>query len=270
MSKKMKNMSLSELSFIVLTDNYSSDLKNKAYQEIQNRFKNNGCNYDVFMEYEEEAISKRGNNIENYIIQSNPSGQLLMELYFSYVYRNGISQHGNLLFSENLLCNSNSQRTFFVKALKIELDNLNERLQTLTNNSEEHHQLWLVYRSLYERYNKKQQLWYENSLTDCVMDIVPDGTSFMSDKTKAKMERYVTNWKNGSKLAILQCLILGIPLNSEILDYWNMNKIASSDVSRLSQQKKSIITSLKKDNIIDYSFIKEKKLELKVHVDKSV
>ena len=263
MNKKMKNMSLSELSFIVLTDNYSSDLKNKAYQEIQNRFKNNGCNYDIFMEYEEEVISKRGNDIENYLIQSNPNGQLLMELYFSYVYQKVALQHGNLLFSENLLCNSNSQRTFFVKALKIELENLNKRLQTLPTSSEKYQQLSLIYKVLYQRYSKKQEIWYENSLTDCVMDIVPETSSFMSDKTKAKMERYATNWKNGSKFAMLQCILLGITTDNEILDYLNMHRIANSDISKLSHQQNSIITSLKKDEDVDYSFIKEKKLELK-------
>ena len=96
-----KKMSLSELSFIVLTDNYSSEFKNEAYQEIQKRFKNNGCNYNAFMEYEEEAIGERGNDIENYLIQPNPDGQLLMELYFNHVYQKSALQHGNLLFSEN-------------------------------------------------------------------------------------------------------------------------------------------------------------------------
>lgn len=80
MSKLMKKMSLSELSFIVATDNYSADLKNEAYAEIQRRFKNNGCNYHAFMEYEEEAISKRGTNIDSYLIGPKPNGQLLMEL----------------------------------------------------------------------------------------------------------------------------------------------------------------------------------------------
>jgi len=42
-----------------------------------------------------------------------------------------------------------------------------------------------------------------------------------------------------------------------------MHRIANSDISKLSQQQKSIITSLKKDEDIDFSFIKEKKLELK-------
>ena len=252
--KKMKKMSLSELSFIVLTDNYSSDLKNQAYEEIKNRFSKSGCNYDAFMEYEEDAISKRGNDIKKYLIQPKPDGQLLMELYFNYVYKNDCFQHGNLLFSENLLCNSNSQRTFFIKALKIELDNLNKRLATLPNNSEEYQQLWSIYNFLYDRYNKKQHLWYENSLTDCVMDIVTEGSSLMSDKIKAKMEKYVDNWKKGSKFAMLQCMLLGIPINSEIIDYLNMHRIANSDISKLSQQQKNIITSLKKDENIDYSF----------------
>ena len=263
MTKKIKKMSLSELSFIILTDNYSSELKNEAYQEIQRRFKNNGCNYNVFMEYEEEAIGKRGNDIENYLIQPNPDGQLLMELYFNYVYQKSALQHGNLLFSENLLCNSESQRTFFVKALKIELDNLNKRLQSLPTTSEEYQQLLLVYQNLYQRYNKKPVIWYEDSLTDCVMDIIPEASSFMSEKTKAKIEKYATNWKNGSKIAMLQCVLLSMTTNIELLDYLNMHRIANNDISKLSQQQKSIITSLKKATDIDYSFVKEKKLELK-------
>jgi len=62
---------------------------------------------------------------------------------------------------------------------------------------------------------------------------------------------------------MLQCILLGMTTNNEILDYLNMHRIANSDISKLSQQQKSIITSLKKDEDIDFSFIKEKKLELK-------
>lgn len=261
--QQIKNMSLSELSFIVLINNYASDLKNTAYQEIQRRFKNNGCDYNAFMEYEEEAIGKRGNDIENYLIQPNPDGQLLIELYFNYVYQKDVLQHGNLLFSENLLCNSISQRTFFVKALKIELDNLNKRLQSLSATSKEYQQLLLVHQILYQRCNEKPVIWYEDSLTDCVMDIIPETSSFMSEKTKAKIEKYATNWENGSKIAMLQCLLLCMTTNSELLDYLNMHRIANSDLSKLSQQQKSIITSLKKDSDIDYSFVKEKKIEFK-------
>jgi len=191
--KKINNYPMSLLSFMILTNNYSVKEKNEAYEELRRRFSVNGCNYDAFMEYEQEAINKRGSNLENYLIKDNPSGQELMQMYFNYVYGKEIFQHGNLLFSENLLCNSNSQRTFFVKALKLELYNLNKRLQTLATSSEEYQQLLLIYKTLYQRYNRKQEIWYENSLTDCVMDIVPEASSFMSDKTKTKIEMYATN-----------------------------------------------------------------------------
>lgn len=254
-NNNIKTMSLSELSFIVLTDNYSSDIKNMAHSEIKKRFLNNGCHYDAFMEYEEEAIDKRGNNIENYLIQVNPTAQLLMELYLTKVYKHETTQHGNLLFSENLLCNSNSQKSFFVKALKIELDNIKKRIEAENNSDEDIEKLNLIYEVLNSRYQKKQDIWYENSLTDCVMDTVTQSSSLMSDKRIANLEKYTENWKNGSKLAIIQCILYGIPLNIAILDYLNMKKIANQDLSKLYHQQKSIIKSLKNEQYVNYSFI---------------
>lgn len=262
MEKVMKKLSLSELSFIVLTDNYGSDLKNEAYHEIQKRFESNGCNYDAFIELEEQAIGKRGNDIENYLIGSSPDGQLLMELYFNYVYSNELWQHGNLLFSENLLCNSNSQRTFFTKTLKIELNNLARRLQSLPVDSEEYQKLLPVYQNLYQRYSKKPDIWYENSLTDCVMDLTTEFSSLMSKKMIEKLEKYAERWKNGSKVALIQCALWSSLTSNDVLDYLNMRRIANRDIAKLSSQRKSIITSLKEEDI-DYSFIEDKKLELK-------
>lgn len=262
MNKLIKKMSLSELSFIVATDNYSTDLKNEAYAEIQRRFKNNGCNYNAFMEYEEEAISKRGTSIDSYLIGPKPNGQLLMELYLEQVHKKEPLQHGNLLFSENLLCNSEGKKNFFTKALKIELDNLNKRLQSLDPTTEEYKELYSIYRCLYDRYIKKQMIWYEDSLTDCVMDIIPEASSFMSDSVKEKIEDYAAKWKKGSKTAMVKCILLSMATNGEIPDYLNMSRIAHNDLAKLSSQQSSILTSLKEDEI-DYSFVKEKKLELK-------
>ena len=254
-NNNIKTMSLSELSFIVLTGNYSSDIKNMAYKEIKNRFLNNGCNYEAFMEYEEEAIDKRGNNIKSYLIQENPTAQLLMELYLTKVYKQESAQHGNLLFSENLLCNSNSQKSFFVKALKIEIDNIKKRIKTENNSNENIERLNLIYEILNNRYQRKQDILYENSLTDCVMDTVTESSSLMSDKRIDNLEKYTKNWKNGSKTAMIKCILYGIPLNIEILDYLNMKKIANKDLSKLHHQQKSIIKSLKNESYIDYSFI---------------
>lgn len=262
MEKVIKKLSLSELSFIVLTDNYGSDLKNEVYHEIQKSFESNGCNYDAFIELEEQAIGKRGNDIENYLISSSPDGQLLMELYFNYVYSNELWQHGNLLFSENLLCNSNSQRAFFTKALKIELNNLARRLQSLPADSEEYQKLLPMYQNLYQRYSKKPDIWYEDSLTDCVMDLTTEFSSLMSKKRIEKLEKYAERWKNGSKVALIQCALWSLLTSNDVLDYLNMRRIANRDIAKLSSQRKSIITSLKEEDI-DYSFIEDKKLELK-------
>jgi len=127
--KKINNYPMSLLSFMILTNNYSVKEKNEAYEELRRRFSVNGCNYDAFMEYEQEAINKRGSNLENYLIKDNPSGQELMQMYFNYVYGKEIFQHGNLLFSENLLCNSDSKNSFFTRALKIELNNIKKRIE---------------------------------------------------------------------------------------------------------------------------------------------
>ena len=255
-------MSLSELSFIVLSDNYSADIKNLAYKEITRRFSNNGCNYNIFMKYEEEAISKRGNEMDRYLISPNPDGQLLIELYFNYVYGYNayeVGQHGNLLFSENLICNSNSQKSFFVKAIKIELNNIKNRMAMKNSSFEDFEMLNLVYNILSNRCNKKQEIWYENSLTDCVMDIVPEYSSLLSDKRNEKMKKCAEKCINGSRLAQFQHFLYSSIIDSEIIDYLNMTRIANYDLSKLSQQKKSIIASLKSGKNVDYSFIDDER-----------
>lgn len=149
-----------------------------------------------------------------------------------------------------------------VKGLKVELDNLSRRLKTLPANSEEYQQLLLVYQTLYQRYTKKLDVWYEDSLTDCVMDLTTKDSSLMSNKRKEKIERCAEKWKNGSKVALVQCDLWSTITENDILDYLNMHRIANRDIAKLSGQRESILTSLKEDDI-NYSFISDKKLELK-------
>jgi len=51
-------------------------------------------------------------------------------------------------------------------------------------------------------------------------------------------------------------------LDIELLDYFNMSLIANKDLSKLRKQQVSIIKSLKKDDLVDYSFVDTKKLQL--------
>ena len=258
--KNIKKYPISKLSFIILTDNYTQEEKQQAKQEIQRRFSTNGCDYDLFMEYEERAIKQRGEDINNYLIKDNPNSQLLIELYLKYVYNKESNEHGNLLFSEVLLCNSNSEYSFFVKALKIELENIRYRLKKGKYNEEDIEKMNLIYQILEKRSERKNpNVWYETSITDCVMDIVDESSSLYTEKRKQKLEEKLTKLKEGSKLAYIELLPYSL-LESEILDNLNMQHIANKEFAKLRDQRVSIANSLCKHNVIDYSFINKKKL----------
>ena len=117
-TKTVQNISLSELSFIIFSNQFSIDLQREAYEELKRRFSKKTFSLEAFIEYEKDTIEKRGCNIDDYLISENASISLLLKLYFSKVYKKEIFQHGNLLFSENLLCHSDGEKTFFVKALR--------------------------------------------------------------------------------------------------------------------------------------------------------
>ncbi len=76
----IKNKPISELSFTVLSEEASSKNKNEAFKEIKRRFQYITYSYDAFMNFEEKAVSKRGKDITNYLIQDNPTSQLLFEI----------------------------------------------------------------------------------------------------------------------------------------------------------------------------------------------
>lgn len=258
--KNIKKYPISKLSFIILTDNYTEEEKQKAKEEIQRRFTTNGCNYDLFMEYEERAIKQRGQDINDYLIKDNPNGQLLIELYLKYVYNKEFYEHGNLLFSEILLCNSNSEYSFFTKALKVELENIRYRLKKGKYEDKDLDKINLIYHILDKRSERKNpNVWYETSITDCVMDIVDEPSSLYTDKIKQKVEEISIKIKEGSKLAVIKSLPYSL-LENEIIDNLNMKHIANKEYVKLREQRISIANSLCSHNVIDYSFISKKKL----------
>lgn len=109
-----------------------------------------------------------------------------------------------------------------------------------------------MYQNLYQRYSKKPDIWYEDSLTDCVMDLTTEFSSLMSKKRIEKLEKYAERWKNGSKVALIQCALWSLLTSNDVLDYLNMRRIANRDIAKLSSQRKSIITSLKEEDIITH------------------
>ena len=252
--KNIHSLPVSRLSFMILTEELDIKDKNKVYSEIKRRL-SAGSYLNAFMEYEEDAIRKRGKDINKYLIQDKPNAQLLMYLYFTEVFKQEASQHGNLLFSENMICNSGEQNGFFTKFIRNELNNIRERISIANKSKEDVNLLELAYKLLENRYNQKQPIWYEDSLTDCVMDTVVTSSSLMSiEKTEKLKERA----DNGSKFAIVQAILYGMVADIELLDYLNMRHVAKKDLIRLYKQKKHILSTL--ETPINYSFLSDEKV----------
>ena len=215
--RTIQSLSLSELSFIIFSDKFDKDLQRDAFEELKRRFSNSTFSLEAFLEYEKDTIKKRGNCIDDYLISQNASITLLLNLYFSSVYKKEIFQHGNLLFSENLLCHSDGENTFFVKALRYELKRL-ENTKSPYLSKEETDLLNSVIKALKERINKKQPIWYESSLTECTWDIMNDS------------------------------LITLFP----VISYLSVYNFLLRDLAKLSLQKKAIMNSMK-NATVDYS-----------------
>lgn len=215
--RTIQGLSLSELSFIIFSGKFDKDLQRDAGHELQRRFSNSTFSLEAFLEYEKDTIKKRGNCIDDYLISQNASITLLLNLYFSSVYKKEIFQHGNLLFSENLLCHSDGENTFFVKALRYELKRL-ENTKSPYLSKEETNLLNSVIEALKERINKNQPIWYESSLTECTWDIMNDS------------------------------LITLFP----VISYLSVYNFLLRDLAKLSLQKKAIMNSMK-NATVDYS-----------------
>lgn len=258
--ENIANKPISELSFMILTKSSSENERNLAYQEIKRRFAKTGCGYDTFMEYEGNVIDKRGSDINAYLIQESPTGQLLLELYFKYIYGQEMEEHKNLLFSEVLLCNANSQPSFFTRALKIELKNLKQRIKQNQVSEEELERLTLVFKILEERYFKEPNIWYEDSVTNCILDIVDTLASYMSVEKAQQFEEIVKSYRGRISAKYLQGLFWGILVNIDLFDHLYMQHIANKELAKLKGQQTAIRESLKSSPITDYSFVDVKKL----------
>lgn len=253
--KKIREYPISELSFIVFTNGYKSNLKNEAYAELKRRFSLTGFTFDAFAEYEQEVINVRGIDINKYLIKENPSAQDVMELYFNLVANKELHEHEHLLLSEVLLCNDNVKRTFFTKMLKIELKNIKRRIASRCETTNDIDTLQNAYNILEKRYNKKQEYWYENSIIDALLDFEFDGSSYETKKRKEKNFALIEKSKD-SKIALYRSLIYEVLfLDNDYLDALNRMRIASIESSKLSPQKKSIITSFKRGSYVNYDFI---------------
>jgi hypothetical protein len=267
--KELFKLSLSELSFIVLNEEYDTLLRDAAKAEIERRFSKNGCGFDSFMERENEAISKRGKDISKYLITPKPSGQLLMETYFKYVNTcEKDNLHGNLLFSEVIICNEDGpsfvKKAFLEEIVKIksEIDRINkDRLYGVDgfddrNLAERLAKLEAIFRVLKRRVSKNEAHFVNTDIFRTVEDITDAPNSFCTPKYMKRLgdvcEKAATD--DESKLEAMYVCIKGIVGCFPKIDGVNMTRIALQDAAKLKEQKKSLLASLKKENV-DYSFL---------------
>ncbi|UKI57989.1 MAG: hypothetical protein L6V81_00515 [Clostridium sp.] len=85
----------------------------------------------------------------------------------------------------------------------------------------------------------------------------------MSKKRIEKLEKYAERWKNGSKVALIQCALWSWLTSNDVLDYLNMRGIANRDIAKLSSQRKIYNNIFKKKKTLITHLLKIKKLELK-------
>jgi len=238
--------SLSELSFEYLTRLCDSDERDRIKKEILIRFLNNGCDFYTFISNENKVIEKRGDNIDNYLIKSNPTGEDLFFLYLNYVYKTNY-ERDNLLLSEIMLCNNTSRYSFFTKCIKLELKNLKNRIEK-NPKDEDLKRLKDIYAVLYNRYNEE---WFSpryNSLVYAFDGIIPSNNILYSKKVEKAIDDYIKNFSDG----YYKYVLLSNYLQSEILKDIKTRNIIKSEMIRLSSQKESIVKSLKKDKNINY------------------
>ena len=247
-----KKLMLSELSFIILNNDPDSHYVKEADTELRRRFKYNGCDYDMFLKYEQSAILKRGKDIGNYLIYKNTDAQKLFELYFKSCINNSLI-HYEILFSETHLLNEIGKNQFFDKVLNLEINNLGNRIK---NNDKELEKLNQVKKFLLDIKKKLvRNVWLENTATDFVFDITP---------SLYKIYGYWSRKLNDTNEKELKYKFYNLMFNffynigeTDLGLYAAIHYFIFKDSIKISSQKRKIIKQLKNGYVIDYSFFNE-------------
>ena len=125
--QNVRRLSISNLNFLMVDPNTDLETKKNAEKELDRRCLKAGWSSRNLYECDFYKIRQRGFDIDKYLIGSKPSMQLLMELYFSYLYDDSDNM---LLFSEKHFYNNSS---FFNQILMKEIKNLDDRIKIENN-----------------------------------------------------------------------------------------------------------------------------------------
>lgn len=152
--QNLRKLSISNLNFLMADPNVDLAIKKCAEKELERRCIAAGWSSSNLFECDFYKIRQRGFDIDKYLIGPNPNMQLLMELYFAYIYGDSDNM---LLFSEKHFYNNIGFFTsFFSKIRTEEIKNLDERMKTSNNENLQFVKDLILQTIMYDKALKKE------------------------------------------------------------------------------------------------------------------
>lgn len=270
--KNLENLSISNLILIILNDKNRDNLRKYAEVELRKRIKNVGWQFDDLLHLDDKVIQKRGLDINNYLISRDVNIKQLMETYFMYVQ----DKDNSLLFSEKHLCNNKDYGDlFFTKVCTKEIENLNKRLECLTNESQK--ELLLSVKQILEKRNQEFES-YKPKLTKDGPEALPcfNDAMWQIEGIVRPYREFLPNWSDEEKYKLLTSKLKSLKIRalenfnyflyeSDFLQYLYISNFVRKDSSRLSYQKSNILKQLKNHYEVNYDTEEVQKVLKKIN-----
>lgn len=266
-AKDLNKLTISHLILIIVDDTQRSFLRKFAEIELKDRIKNLGINFEDLIQMEFSKINARGIDINNYLFGPNPNIQQLMELYFSEVYETKF-EDSKILLSESHLCTDmNFMAKFFDKICNIEIKNLNERINYANPNKETLLLFKNALKHRKEEIDKERKFLKGTGILEFnfAFNYLED-ISFLSIESDLSKEEIYAIQK--SRMKMLKWFIL-ISLSdkafeSDLLSDLYILRRVLSDSLKLNNQRKILLSQVKKDFVVDYETENMQKVKQKI------
>ena len=260
--KELKRISISNLILVILNNKNNDSLRKYAEIELKRRIRNVGWEYDDLLHFDDKVIKERGLDVDNYLISPNVNMQQLMETYF--MFDKDTDYYSNyLLFSEKHLCNEiGFAEPFFRKICSKEIKNLDRRLNGCDIASQKE-LLISIRQMLLERQQKEKQEIREIRKDDPVELLCANEAMYQLDGDVGTCREFLYNISDEerydilrSKLGMLKAGILESLNDSlydpDIMQYLCGLKFVRKDSSKLSGQKRQLLSQVRSGYEVDY------------------
>ncbi len=266
--RSFKKLSLSNLILIISDERNQECVRDLAKVELRRRTRNLGIPFEELIHFDDEAIAKRGYDVDNYLISNNVNMQKLMDIWAMP------REECPLLFSEKHLCNGMDYGTgFFTKLSKIEIDNLSRRISGL---SDKHQREVLIQaKELFEERNRRFEEEKALMKREFGMDEVLgcNDAMFQLDNEFSPLEllanisdeeryRLMSSRLGTFKMFICEMMNDSI-VDPDIVQSLYGIKFIRSDNRKLSKQRRKLLQEARSGSSVDYEQAGVMKLEFK-------